>query len=239
MTVLVLRLAAPLQSWGTESRFTRRTTGPAPSRSGVIGMLAAAKGLQRTDPLDELRQLRIGVRTEQPGHVVRDFHTAWTRDGATSMPLSHRYYLSDAVFAVAIEGDATLLDDLQQALRRPVFPIYLGRRSCPPAGRLVWGVRDGDVTTVLESLPWLASPAVRKAAPPVVQLTVHRDCDPADPTGEVVRDDPISFDPGYRQWGWRTVKRYRVDVPNPDSEHDSRTDIDDSHDPLAPLREAL
>jgi len=72
-----------------------------------------------------------------------------------------------------------------------------------------------------------------------VQLTVHRDCDPADPTGEVVRDDPISFDPGYRQWGWRTVKRYRVDVPNPDSEHDSRTDIDDSHDPLAPLREAL
>ncbi|GAB3430795.1 type I-E CRISPR-associated protein Cas5/CasD [Actinophytocola sediminis] len=232
MTALVLRLAAPLQSWGTDSRFVRRSTDRAPSRSGVIGLFAAAKGLRRTDPLEDLLQLRIGVRTEQPGRVERDFQTARTRDGSAAMPLSYRYYLADAVFAVAVEGPAELLDGLREALRRPVFPVYLGRRSCPPAGVLDHGLHNGDVATVLESLPWLASPAVQQAAGSTVVLTIHRDCAPNTPGCEVVRDDPVSFDPAHRQWGWRSVTRYPVTVPNPSARR-----IVDPHDPMELLGE--
>lgn len=234
MTTLVLRLAAPLQSWGTASRFVRRGTDRAPSRSGVIGLLAAARGLRRTDPLEDLLQLRIGVRTEQPGRVERDFQTARTRDGSDAMPLSYRYYLADAVFAVAIEGPTDLLQGLREALRRPVFPVYLGRRSCPPAGKLDHGLRDGDVATVLKSLPWLASPAVQRAAGSTVTLTVHRDCDPDTPGCDVVRDDPITFDPAHRQWGWRSVTRYAVTVPNP-----SAHSVVDPHEPMDLLGEPV
>ncbi|OLF09063.1 type I-E CRISPR-associated protein Cas5/CasD [Actinophytocola xinjiangensis] len=234
MTALVLRLAAPLQSWGTSSRFVRRGTGRAPSRSGVIGMLAAAQGLRRTDSLQQLLGLRIWVRTEQNGRVERDFQTARSRDGSEVMPLSYRYYLADAVFAVAVEGPVEVLDGLREALRRPVFPVYLGRRSCPPAGRLDHGLHDGDVESVLETLPWLASPAVRRAAGPTAELTVHRDCDPGTPGSELVHDVPVSFDPAHRQWGWRSVIRYPVTVPNPAAEP-----VADPHDPMDLLGDAV
>jgi CRISPR system Cascade subunit CasD len=245
VTVLVLRLAAPLQSWGTDSRFVRRGTNRAPSRSGVIGMLAAAQGLRRTDSLEDLLRLSIGVRTEQPGRVERDFQTARTRDGATAMPLSYRYYLADAVFAVAVEGPDALLDGLRDALRRPVFPLYLGRRSCPPAGVLDHGLHDGDIATVLEHLPWMASPAVQRAAPDTVELTINRDCDPGTTGGDIVRDDPISFDPGHRQWGWRTVIRYPVTILNPHARQhhvhaaSGRGESSDPHDPMDLLGEPL
>ena len=44
MTVLLLRLAGPLQAWGVKSRFTVRSTELEPTRSGIIGMLAAGIG---------------------------------------------------------------------------------------------------------------------------------------------------------------------------------------------------
>ena len=78
MTVLLLRLAGPLQSWGVKSRFTVRATELAPTKSGIIGMLAAAVGRRRTDPIEDLLSLRFGVRKDQPGRVIRDFHTART-----------------------------------------------------------------------------------------------------------------------------------------------------------------
>jgi CRISPR system Cascade subunit CasD len=193
-------------------------------------------GDEVTDPLEDLLQLKIGVRTEQPGRVERDFQTARSRDGATAMPLSYRYYLADAVFAVAIEGPRELLVGLRDALRRPVFPIYLGRRSCPPAGILDHGLHDGDLATILEGLPWLASPAVQRAAAAEVELTIHRDCDPGTPGGELVRDDPITFDPAHRQWGWRTVTSYPVTVSNP---HATATGPVDAHDPMDLLGEPL
>lgn len=47
MTVLLLRLAGPLQSWGSAARFARRGTENAPTKSGVLGLLAAAEGRPR------------------------------------------------------------------------------------------------------------------------------------------------------------------------------------------------
>src|SRR3954463_12068538 len=106
MSVLLLRLAGPLQSWGSSSRFAHRGTEIAPTKSGVIGMLAAAKGIRRTEPLTELLGLEFGVRLDQPGQILRDFQPARSLDGPHSAPLTYRFYLSDAVFLAAVHGDA-------------------------------------------------------------------------------------------------------------------------------------
>lgn len=44
MSTLLLRLAGPLQAWGTESKFETRRTEREPTRSGVVGLLMAALG---------------------------------------------------------------------------------------------------------------------------------------------------------------------------------------------------
>ena len=67
MATLLLRLAAPLQSWGAESKFDTRRTGREPTKSGVIGLLAAALGIRR-DADAEIQglsaALRFGVRVD-------------------------------------------------------------------------------------------------------------------------------------------------------------------------------
>ena len=130
MAVLLLRLSAPLQAWGTEnSKFEIRKTGREPSKSGIVGLLAAALGIRRNEPekLRELNALRIGVRIDRAGKLLRDFHMAHAEK--TSY-LTERYYLSDAVFLVGLEGERELLERIEFALSHPVFPLFLGRRSC-------------------------------------------------------------------------------------------------------------
>jgi CRISPR system Cascade subunit CasD len=242
MTALLLRLAAPLQSWGTSSRFNRRSTDRAPSKSGIIGLLAAAQGRRRTDPLEELLGLRLAVRTEQAGTVERDFQTA-TRHGAhTPVSVSTRHYLADAVFLAAVEGDQALLESLQDALRHPHFPLYLGRRSCPPIGRVEYGLREGDAVGALHAEPWRAAPWFQQACKqPQVSLDLVADCAPGHPDAELIRDQPLSFDPRHRQWAWRSVRRhdpvtvdnpaYRARHPAPSGTHAPR----DPHDPMKAL----
>ncbi len=140
MTTLLLRLAGPLQAWGTESRFEVRDTGTEPSKSGVVGLLAAALGRPRARPVDDLAELRMGVRVDQPGAVRIDFHTA---ENVARVPgkepdqkntvVSRRAYLSDADFLVGLEGDRQLLATLDEALAAPRWPLFLGRKSCPPS----------------------------------------------------------------------------------------------------------
>lgn len=137
MPVLLLRLAAPLQSWGVESKFdTRRTLGY-PTKSGVIGLVASAMGRERTEPLDDLNELEIGIRVENEGRQIRDYHTA---DGEKDKKyITHRFYLSDATFLVGLEHkDAGFIEKIEDALKHPAFPLFLGRRSCPPTLPLVW-----------------------------------------------------------------------------------------------------
>ncbi|GAA3854079.1 type I-E CRISPR-associated protein Cas5/CasD [Saccharothrix violaceirubra] len=234
MTTLLLRLGAPLQSWGTGSRFVRRNTDRAPSRSGVLGLLAAAKGLRRTDPLEELLGLRIGVRVDQVGSLERDFQTARTRDGKNAMPLSYRFYLADAVFAVAIEGDEALLVGLRDALRAPVFPLYLGRRSCPPAGKLLHDLADGTVAERLAGTPWMASPWVQERHRHAdVTLDTVVDCTEDEPGVELVQDEPISFDPRHRRYGWRSVRHRPVTIANPAYKPALPDPASDPHCPMA------
>src|ERR1700680_4262880 len=115
MSVLLMRLPGPMQSWGTRSRFSNRDTGLEPSRSGVIGLLCAALGRPRSAPLDDLSpaRLRMAGRGDREGPTARDYHTAQDISkgegkGAPTV-VSERYYLADADFLVGLEGERNLL----------------------------------------------------------------------------------------------------------------------------------
>ncbi|MDR7301413.1 type I-E CRISPR-associated protein Cas5/CasD [Haloactinomyces albus] len=241
MTVVALRLAGPLQSWGSRSRFVRRETETAPTKSGVLGLVAAARGMRRSDPLEGLLGLRFGVRLDQPGQLVRDFQTAQRpkreKDGTTSwssLPLSHRYYVSDAVYLAVLEGDRELAEGIDEAVRSPEFPLYLGRRSCPPAGPVAVGVSENDLEGALASLPWMAGTRQqRRHRARTVRLATVCDADSEEPGGELVRDVPVSFDPNRRQHAWRSITRGTVEVDNPHGVADA--DTGDEHDPMAIL----
>lgn len=216
----MLRLAGPLQAWGDSSRFTRRDSRHEPTKSGVLGLLAAAEGRSREDDLTDLAGLRFGVRVDQPGRLERDFHTAIRHSDGKPMPLSYRYYLADAVFLAAVEGPSELLGALDAALRRPAYPLFLGRRAFTPEGRVTLGLSDDDLDTALRRHPWLAAPWHRKAQAKKVLLPIVMDARPGAEATETVRDVPISFSSQRREYVWREVCRPApVVVDNPDG-HD-------------------
>lgn len=215
---LLLRFKAPMQSWGDRSRYSSRDTRPYPTKSGVLGLLAAAKGIRRTDDIEELAELLFAVRVDQPGSVLHDYQTAerWQTGGKTS--LISRYYLSDAVFVAAVQAEhRELLEELEACLKNPRFPLYLGRRSCPANPDLVIDVVDGGAVNTLKELPWQAQKAHRRRRPGEVILPIYHDAPPDDPDGDPRQDVPLSFDPRNRQYGWRSVKQTDSSpIDNPD-----------------------
>lgn len=220
MSTLLLRLAGPLQAWGTSSRYAYRFTDRAPSKSAIIGLLAAALGRRRSEPIEDLLGLRFGIRVDQPGSVVRDFQTARALDESYALPLSYRYYLGDAVFVAAVEGEDALIDGLHNAIHRPAFPLYLGRRSCPPAAPLVMGVRALGFVDSLRSIDavggvgWQASHWYRRKQPTSLDVEIMRDTRDGEVKGETASDVPLSFDPNHRRYGTRTVVHETVRVTN-------------------------
>ena len=148
---LLLRLSAPMQSWGVSSRFSIRDSAKEPTKSGVIGLLCAAIGISREDSNTEnsyfleLLSLRMGVRVLKHGIMESDFHTAVNVAKASGKRpvkdkdsqytvISTRYYLADADFLVGLESeDSAILQKLQNALKNPKWQLFLGRKSFPPA----------------------------------------------------------------------------------------------------------
>ncbi|MCB9440928.1 MAG: type I-E CRISPR-associated protein Cas5/CasD [Mycolicibacterium sp.] len=225
MTTLVIRLAGPLQSWGAASRFSRRETLQHPTKSGVVGLLAAAQGRRRTDPIEDLASLSFGVRIDQPGRLTRDFQVAVRLTDGKSMPISERYYLADAVFVAAVQGDPELIDGLANALRRPTFPLYLGRRSCPPSRPMYLHVCDLPVESALDATEWQAAPWYQRKQARQVRLRTILDAG-AD-AGDQLRDQPVSFNPERRDYSWRSVREGFVTINNPQGL--------ELHDPMAAL----
>lgn len=218
MTALLLRLAGPLQGWGSASKFNRRDTEREPTKSGVVGLAAAALGRRRDDDVTDLAGLRFGVRVDQPGRIIRDFHTARMM-GADNSFVTERYYLADAVFVAGLEGDTALLADIDAALARPAFPLYLGRRSCPPAGRISLGLVDAPLADALRDAPWQAGAWYRRRAGERVELTGVRDAGDEDGHPFVRRDQPLSYASTRRLHGFRNavVDAHMATMENPDA----------------------
>lgn len=219
MAVLLLRLAGPLQSWGTRSRFTDRDTERFPSKSGVIGLLCAALGRPRDAPLHDLCALRLAARADRPGRLETDYHV--TQDilrasGAVSRdPLpSRRHYLADAVFLVGLAGDAALVSACAGALLKPVWPLYLGRKSCPPSEPIALpdGLRDDDLETAMATYPWLSSRRWGERAVPA-ELEIEWECAARHPDAQPRRDVPLCFVTGRRDFALRHVRHATVPMP--------------------------
>lgn len=232
-----------MQSWGTQSRFTMRDTGLEPSKSGVIGLLGAALGRPRREPVDDLAALRLGVRVDWPGVMQVDYHTA----GGGTLPdgsrygvrkasgaagdtvLSNRYYLADADFLVGLDGeDDDLLRRLHAALREPVWQLYLGRKAFVP-GVPVYvpgGLREGErLEHALTSYPWprldMDVPP-RRRHPDQLRLTVE------DPEGHEVRmDQPHGDSFQTRRFLPRRVRNYFVALGPGDGEVPIRQDAEE------------
>ncbi|OWY37337.1 type I-E CRISPR-associated protein Cas5/CasD [Xenophilus sp. AP218F] len=215
MATLLLRLAGPMQAWGTTSRFDERDSGMEPSKSGVIGLISAALGRDRSLPVDDLAALRMAVRVDREGLLMRDYQTATGVLLATGKPdhkrtvVSPRFYLSDAVFLVGLEGGRALLDTIQSALKKPVWPLALGRKAMPPS-LPVWlpeGVQDADLLSVLHNWPRLAASRVEQRGQPLRLMLEH-------PSEGAVRLDQPAGPFAERRFGPRFIKPEVIHVPD-------------------------
>lgn len=211
MAVLLLRLCGPMQSWGTQSRFTNRDTELEPSKSGVVGLLCAAMGIPRDKPITDLAELKMGVRVDREGKVERDYHTAQqvakANGGIKDTELSERFYLADACFLVALEGKPGLLQKIDSCVNNPVWQLYLGRKSFVPGlpVPLLNGLKQGkdDLIAAMKTYPYLCRdlPWEEKHRPLRLEIEVDYGI------GERVKhDQPISFENGNRQFTLRYVK---------------------------------
>ncbi len=237
--VLFLRLEGPLQSWGVRSRWSVRDTRTEPTKSGVIGMIAAASGWGLDQEGDEqvaalVQQVSMGVRVERPGQVIRDYHTVLgpllTAQGKVKRTqstgefeniVSERYYLSDACFLVALAGPVEKLERARDALRDPTWPPFLGRRSCPPSAPITPAHPAQDTIQHFTSLeeavtgfePWLG--ADRGEQPPeklrcVIELPDPRQARRDRPL-QRRQDVPLSF--AHRRFRYRYVYETYIQVP--------------------------
>lgn len=220
MTVLLIRLAGPMQSWGVQSRFTIRDTGLEPSRSGVVGLLCAALGRKRSEPLDDFARLQMAVRVDREAELRRDFHTAGggrlalrpltvggRRYGVVKSSgakddtvLSHRDYLADADFLVGLAGEPAFLEQLDAALASPRWPLSLGRKSFVP-GRPIRMENEADrlhdsddAESVLRNFPWI-KPRKKNLRPGVFRLRMVVETDDPNAADGHPCDVPLSFEP--------------------------------------------
>ncbi|WP_295542255.1 type I-E CRISPR-associated protein Cas5/CasD [uncultured Thiohalocapsa sp.] len=157
-TFIAFRLYGPLAAWGDIAVGERRPTTDHPSKSAVLGLLAAALGIQRNDDRQHAalaNGYRFAVRVDAVGVPLRDYHTSQLakntarlrhlqtrrneladRTNLTTV-LSTRDYRADALYTVCLywrgAPDTPMPRDLSLALLRPRFPLYLGRRACPLA----------------------------------------------------------------------------------------------------------
>ncbi len=231
---LLLRLAGPMQSWGTNSRFTYRETDLEPSKSGVIGLLCAALGKPRLESTIEnaefcrLVELRMGVRIDLPGVMLVDYHTVGGRhlreeenygvlkaDGKTissDAVVSHRFYLADARFLVGLESeDEQLLMELWKALRRPRWQLCLGRKAFVPSEPVwlreeEWPQFLHDGVCPMELRQALEQfPWAERENEPKLRVVIEPEQGEQD-AFEARHDVPLSFEKGKRQFTIRYVK---------------------------------
>ena len=263
-STLIARLAGPLQAWGAMARFDHRETLTHPTKSGYVGMLAAALGHDRATDLGRLAELRFAVRADRPGILVQDFHTVGggrypirprdlitdhrrarrvasvlesegtTFSGTADHLIDEWYgapkgiapdsnsgvliaqnlrrhpmttirgYIADAAFVAMVQHpDRGFLDALSTALEQPKRLLWLGRKSCPPAGEISRGVHPGTLEDVLTSTMLLPNATTER---PWTWIEVP----PGTPGAVRINDNPVSFESARRTHAPRWHQRVNI-----------------------------
>ncbi len=157
---LILKLQGVMQAWGEHSFEGLRPSTNFPTRSALIGLLAACLGIERNNRKqqqaladsilyavrqDEKKLVWLGINDEfawkqhniikmTDYHTVKDAREDYVGLKSHETIVTQREYLLDAAFTLAvwsIEGGAYSLDQLQAAVCQPRYTPFLGRRSCP------------------------------------------------------------------------------------------------------------
>ena len=226
MKTILLKFTGPLQSYGTSSHFETRYTDYYPSKSAVIGLLAACLGYRRDEAenLRELSKLKFAVRIDQDGTLLRDYHIArsYNEKGVESKTyVTNRYYLEDALFVVALSGMDELIDTLIEAIKTPYFQPFMGRRSLPVPVDFFLGVSTEDILDSLRNLPWQAAPWYKKKKEKQgigekISLEVYADEEIVEEEkitrSKLRRDIPISFSQKGRQFAFRQEACISIEV---------------------------
>ncbi|HBR94997.1 MAG TPA: type I-E CRISPR-associated protein Cas5/CasD [Opitutae bacterium] len=183
MSALAFYIDAPLQSWGASSKFQYRETNAFPTKSALVGLIAAALGIDKhaSDEAEHLKALsdlkltvvRIELAQRTPSRLT-DFHTVgggydkkaplWEKmsipkkasGAAFGTVITRRSYLCDTSFVAIWEGDAATLARVQAALLDPVWGVWFGRKTCLPASPLTPTLgedRQKAFDALLERLP--------------------------------------------------------------------------------------
>ena len=238
MKTILLKFSGPLQSWGSSSHFETRHTYLCPSKSAVIGMIAAAFGYRRDSDakIHRLNQLHFAVRIDQPGAMSKDYQTAHKYKNNTEPVVldrtyvTQRYYLEDALFVVAVgHEDDDWIDEIAEALQHPYFPLYMGRRSYPVPADFFMGCINTDVITALHQQPWQASSWYQRKHRKTksVSLSLHADaCLIPERKGNYRRDYVDSFSWEGRRYLLRQESKTLINIDNPsykdeETEHDA------------------
>ena len=226
MKYLALYLNAPLQSWGVGAKFNFRPSMSFPSRSGIVGMLAAASGIDRGDDvwLQEVNKLSftmsVFAHNDCYGTRIVDYHTVgggndnvvfrkkdpWRYrmavskfDGGVKTELTYREYLQDSSFGVIIFGDNDLVHTVKKlatAVQSPVWGVWLGRKSCIPTEPIFAGLYD-DIESAQDAINKRACKNDHSLQMLVEEVTT-------DQAEENIMDIPISF--SRREYGLRSVE---------------------------------
>lgn len=206
---LGLLLDGPLQSWGYASRFDRRSTALHPTRSGVLGLAAAALGIDKyaegeeqriasfeslrltsfTLPRRSRRGADLEMRRLEDYHTVTGIRRASGKLDREATVQTYRQYLLDSRFGVLVEGSSALLEEISSALLDPKWGLWLGRKCCIPASPVLVAAPDTRTAT------WSA--LLRRAgydgSEPEGQFDHVVEVSPTEPGADMIEDSPLAF----------------------------------------------
>ena len=237
-TCLAILLDSPMQSWGHASRFDRRTTALHPTRSGVLGLIAAAMGIDKHDPeesahMQSLASIRVTaitfkrtndrkqllpIRRLEDYHTVTGFRRASGKIAPDATVQTYRHYLLDARFGILLDGPAAILEEIAAALRNPKWGIWFGRKSCLPASPVLAAGPGLNADVWAQLLERAGLPATKSLEDFDHVVETH----PGDPAADMIEDTPIGFGhPIGQRHAPRWVKRISESpINNPQTDYD-------------------
>jgi CRISPR system Cascade subunit CasD len=216
--LLALRLSGPLQSWGYNSEYTYRNSGLFPTKSAILGLCCAAKGLSRGSD-DERKFLKavadcpmtaialprsraagkstwsVNVRRIEDFHTVENTKTATGKSNPNAV-MTYRQYICDADFLVFLEVDVDVADDLKNKLVDPDWGIWLGRKACIPSAPVFAGV--------FSSIDEVSAKLLEGKA--LSCFTLQKEVTSFEEGSDTLMDKPIDYAIEKRERGQRRVK---------------------------------